>query len=70
MENTYHLAWVAIFVLIELGEKVQKVSRAILPVGYAYIEGIQLLLVIEFIELMVRYFPTILLFFKFIIMLI
>ena len=64
MENTYHLAWVAIFVLVELGEKVQKVGRAILPVGYAYIEGIQLLLVIEFIEL------TILLFFKFIIMLI
>ena len=32
MENAYHLAWVAIFVLGELGEKVQKVGRAILPV--------------------------------------
>ena len=32
MGNAYHLAWVAIFVLGELGEKVQKVGRAILPV--------------------------------------
>ena len=32
MENAYHLAWVAIFVLGELGEKVQKIGRAILPV--------------------------------------
>lgn len=32
MENAYHLAWVAIFVLGELGEKDQKVGRAILPV--------------------------------------